>query len=215
MRRSVTGAHYFGMGTLSQTERGLAVLGEGVALDVQLLERMVAGNREASATLYDFYVRPVHAYSMTHLDHREDAEEITQDVFIALWEKRGSIIVHGTSILPWLLVTCKNMIANRRRALETRNRRTSSSDIVDEITPSTTPTPEQTLQTRELVSTLEAAINSLPDADRVIFETCVLDGLSYSAAADRIGVSSGAIRNRLSRVRIRLRGELRTLKGTS
>jgi RNA polymerase sigma factor (sigma-70 family) len=203
-----------GMGTLLETEEGARHSAVAAIGDVQLLERMAAGERGAFEQLYDRHVRPVHAYALTHLDQREDAEEITQDVFVTLWEKRTSIIILGNSTVPWLLVTCKNKIANRRRALQVRDRRRSGAHV-DEFTPSSSPGPEQIAQIRQLHEILQAAVDALSDTDRAVFDACLVDGRSYTDAAALIGVSSGVVRNRLARVRIRLRSELHTLKGTS
>jgi RNA polymerase sigma-70 factor (ECF subfamily) len=202
------------MGTLLETEEGVRQLAVAAIRDVQLLERMAAGERGAFERLYDRHVRPVHAYALTHLDQREDAEEITQDVFVTLWEKRAGIIVVGDSAVPWLLVTCKNKIANRRRALQARERRHGGAHV-DEFTPSSSQGPEQIAQIRQLHEILQAAIDSLSDTDRAVFDACLVDGRSYTDAAALIGVSSGVVRNRLARIRIRMRTELHTLKGTS
>lgn len=181
--------------------------------DVDLLASLAGGERAAFSELYDRHARAVHAFSRTHLPDRQDAEDITQDVFVTLWEKRRGVVIVGQSLLPWLLVTCKNKVANRRRASMVQQRNRSDSPV-DDSTVSAGPDPLELAEQADLTAALARAVDALPETDRAVFQHCLVDGFSYEDAAHRIGVTTGAVRNRLARVRARLRDELHTLKGT-
>lgn len=182
--------------------------------DVDLLASLADGGRAAFSELYDRHASAVHAFSRTHLPDRQDAEDTTQDVFVTLWEKRRSVVIVGQSLLPWLLVTCRNKVANRRRASMVQQRHRSDSPV-DDSTASTDSDPLLLAEQADLAAALERAVDALSETDRAVFQHCLVDGFSYEDAAHRIGVTSGAVRNRLARVRARLRDELHTLKGTS
>ncbi|RFA07655.1 hypothetical protein B7R21_15915 [Subtercola boreus] len=180
--------------------------------DDTLLARCAQGDKRSFESLYDRHVRTVHAYSLTHLQNSEDAEEITQDVFATLWERRRTITLVGSSALPWLLVTGKNKIMNRLRARETYLRRHSSAPV-DETTPSREPGPEPTALTVELRAAIATAMAALSETDQTVFRLCIIEGRSYAEAARLSATSQGAIRNRLSRLRTHLRSELHTIRG--
>lgn len=207
-------AHYLDMTTFADVAfEGASSADRARVTDVALLAGATRGNKRAFEQLYDRHIRPVHAYVMVNLEDRNDAEEVIQDAFVALWQRRQSIVIVGESVLPWLLVTCKNKILNRRRAIDVHSRRRSGTAI-NETFPSTTLGPEGHAQLAELQQFIDAAVATLSDPDRSVFELCIVEGRSYDDTAKAIGVSTDAIRNRLSRLRRHLRSELHTLRGT-
>lgn len=180
--------------------------------DVALLDDLARGSKSAFASLYDRHARIVYAYAAARLTGRDDVEEISQDVFLTLWRKRATLVIAGESALPWLLVTCRNLILNRRRANQAAaNRRTDAP--VDDTLADTRPGPPEMTERAQLLGLVEAAAAALPEPDRTIFELCIRGDASYEDAALAAGISTGAVRNRLSRLRARLRTELQTLRG--
>jgi len=181
--------------------------------DRDLLRALVEGRRGALATLYDRHSRVVYAYTAARLEGREDIEEISQDAFVTLWRKRSTITIAGDSLLPWLLVTSRNLIANRRRSLLAAEKRRAGA-AVDEATPDRRPGPDELVERDQLLAYVEEAASALPEPDRTVFELCIRGDHSYEEAAAQAGITPGAVRNRLSRLRTRLRNELHTLRGT-
>jgi len=180
--------------------------------DSELLLDLVDGRRGAIGTLYDRHSRVVYAYIAARLDAREDIEEISQDVFVTLWRKRTSITIAGESILPWLLVTSRNLIANRRRSIQVAQKRRAGSPL-DETMPDSRPGPDELAERNQLLAYVETVASALPEPDRTVFELCIRGDHSYEEAAAQAGITPGAVRNRLSRLRTRLRTELHTLRG--
>lgn len=180
--------------------------------DRDLLLDLVDGRRGALGTLYDRHSRVVYAYIAARLDAREDIEEISQDVFVTLWRKRATIVVAGESVLPWLLVTSRNLIANRRRSIQAAQKRRTG-DALDETHPDTRPGPDEIAERNQLLAYVERVAAALPEPDRTVFELCIRGDHSYEEAAAQAGITPAAVRNRLSRLRSRLRNELHTLRG--
>ncbi|GIT79630.1 DNA-directed RNA polymerase sigma-70 factor [Leifsonia sp. LS1] len=181
--------------------------------DVALLAELAAGSKAAFSRLYDRHSRIVYAYAAARLTTRDDVEEISQDVFVTLWRKRSALSIAGESALPWLLVTCRNLILNRRRANQSAARRRTDAPVDDTLA-DTAPGPDAMTERAQLLALVEAAAARLPEPDRTIFELCIRGYASYEEAAVAAGISAGAVRNRLSRLRTRLRSELQTLRGT-
>lgn len=181
--------------------------------DVALLDELASGSKNAFSRLYDRHSRIVYAYAAARLTSRDDVEEISQDVFVTLWRKRTTLGIVGESALPWLLVTCRNLILNRRRANQTAARRRSDHPADDTIADAA-PGPDELTERAQLLALVEAAASRLPEPDRTVFELCIRGDASYEEAALAAGISTGAVRNRLSRLRTRLRSELQTLRGT-
>lgn len=200
------------MSELAEPQRAADAGEESVPADLDLLRRLADGSKAALAALYDRYSRVVYAYTAARLEPREDVEEISQDVFVTLWRKRATITIAGESALPWLLVTSRNLIANRRRSLQVVEKRRSDSPV-DGSLADVRPGPEELAERGQLLAYVDSVVAALTEPDRTVFELCIRGDHSYEEAARQVGLSEGAVRNRLSRLRGRLRNELRTLRG--
>jgi RNA polymerase sigma factor (sigma-70 family) len=167
--------------------------------DAELVARAAAGSEHAFRLLYRAYATAVYRIAWAVLRDAVDAEDVTQETFVTAWGKLRGFRLEGASALPWLATICRNHAANRVRA-----RRRDAHEPVDD----TLPAPlsiEQTVIDAELARRIAAEVERLDALDREVFVLCVSEGYAYQAAADALGVSHAAVRNRLSRIRSRLR----------
>ena len=165
-----------------------------------------AGDQSAFRELYRSHVRPVYWIAHGILGSESDAEDVAQETFVTAWRKLPALELRGESILPWLATICRFHASNRLR--QRRRDRAHTADAVDEMLPSTIDVEEQVI-TAALAERIAAEIGTLSDIDRAIFRLCAAEGYAYQAAAEELGISHAIVRNRLSRVRTRLRGALR------
>jgi len=176
----------------------------------ELFARVRTGDREAFRLLFRQHQRTVYWAAFSVLGTRGDSEEVLQDAFLTLWNKRVSIDLVGESALPWLITTARYLALNRRRAESRRPR--DSLDAAVEIADDA-PSPESVAIGNEALRRIRTVMAGRPDVDQRIFELCLVDDLSYEQAARRLGISHATVRNRLSRLKGRLRTELSLLKG--
>jgi RNA polymerase sigma-70 factor (ECF subfamily) len=165
-----------------------------------------AGDESAFRELYRSYVRPVYWIAHGILGSAADAEDVTQETFVTAWRKLPGFELQGDSILPWLATICRFKAANRLR--QRRRDQANTTDAVDDALPSTISVEEQVI-TADLAERIAAEVGTLSDLDRAIFRLCAAEGYAYQAAAEELGVSHAIVRNRLSRVRTRLRGAVK------
>jgi len=179
--------------------------GESVIDDRPAIERLRRGDRDALTQLYRRHAGTVYWNAFGLLRSRPDAEEMTADAFLTLWMRRHEVEIFGNSALPWLIVTVKNLSRNRLRSNERRR-----AEHLDDRDRSATDTPsaEDLAALDEAMRLVRAVIAALPEVDQEIFRLCMVDGLTYQEAAARLGLKHGSVRNRLSRVRLRLQREL-------
>jgi RNA polymerase sigma-70 factor (ECF subfamily) len=189
--------------SINDTSRGRVLPDERL-----LFSQTQAGDQEAFRTIYRNHQVQVYWAAFSVLRSRVDAEEIVTDTFLTLWNKRASIEIAGESTMPWLVTTARYLAMNRRRAEQRRP--SSSFDDVEMFAES--PSPEDVAITREALAVIEIAMNLMPEIDQEIFRLCLVDDLSYKQAANTLGISHGSVRNRLSRLKNRLRSELDLLK---
>lgn len=180
--------------------------------DRDLLDRARVGDRTAFADLYDRHVRAVYWQSLGVVGDTVLAEDVTQDVFITFWDKSRAVRLVDASVLPWLLVTARYTGLNARRRLQRERLRSSTldDDLVDDVG-----LVDEAVLRGEVQAEIDKAVAGLSGPDRRVYELCLDGDHSYESAARELGVSHASVRNRLSRVRTRLRADLAALKETS
>ncbi|MDQ1121912.1 RNA polymerase sigma factor (sigma-70 family) [Microbacterium trichothecenolyticum] len=175
-------------------------MADDVIDDRALVARAAAGSETAFRSLYRAYVRPVYWTAMGLVGNAADADDVVQETFVVAWRKLPQLTLEGTSLLPWLATVCRLQAANRLRARS----RHGAHAALDEDLPARIDV-ERDVVDAETVRAILAAVEGLGDLDREIFRLCAAEGYGYQAAADALGVSHGTVRNRLSRIRTRVR----------
>ncbi|MGN6444732.1 RNA polymerase sigma factor [Amnibacterium sp.] len=171
----------------------------GALSDADLLARTGAGAQAAFGEIVHRHAGPLYAVAYRSIESKPDAEEVVQDAFLLLWRKRHRVHLVGDSALPWLIVTVKHLAANRRRA---RVRR-----VLHEAEAAREPRfPAE--EHSEVADLLRRAFDALPPLDAAVARLCLVEDVAYAEAAARLGLTEGAVRNRLSRARARLRRDL-------
>lgn len=173
-----------------------------MATDAELIVRAAGGDATAFRTVYERHVDPVYRIASILLPTTADAEDATQETFVTAWRKLRGLHLESASALPWLATICRFVCANRLRAL--RREREHVGAVVDEQTPAPIDV-EQAVIGADLADRLAREVAQLSDTDREVFVLCIAHGYAYEAAAAELGLSHGAVRNRLSRLRSRLR----------
>lgn len=164
------------------------------------------GDQAAFGTVFDLHKDRVFRHAFRLLADRSDAEDILGTVFLELWRRRHRVHVSDGSILPWLLVTTTNTALNLQRA--TRRYRRLLSRVPhepDELS------AEETafLHSEQLDPGLSDAIRSLGSTDQGLLTLVLIEDYAITDAAAALGITVGAARTRLSRLKAKLRADLR------
>ena len=170
--------------------------------DATLVAQAASGSEHAFRTLYRAYVRPVYWLAHGLVGNAADAEDVTQETFLVAWRKLPGLELAGDSLLPWLVTICRFQAANRIRTPAARSRahrrcRRGRHPVDGRC--------RTAGDRRGLRRSDPARGGGLSPLDRDIFRLCATEGYAYQAAAEELGVAHGVVRNRLSRIRTRLR----------
>lgn len=167
------------------------------------LEAAVNGDVDAFDAIYQRHVSVVYRHAYSLLASRREAEEVAQDVFVTLWAKLASVRIVDRSLLPWLLTTSRYHCLNRRRAAARHTARTHGAGLF--ALPADPMSVEDRVRNRALREAIDDALAALSDDDYTVYLLCIEEGLTYQEASIQMGVSHGAVRNRLARLRAGLR----------
>jgi RNA polymerase sigma-70 factor (ECF subfamily) len=173
------------------------------------LTRAQGGDRDAFAGLYDRHVRPVYWQAYSVVRDPDLAEDVTQDVFVTTWRRIRSITPVDGSILPWLLVTAKYTAYNAARKEQRRAADGLDRDLAGG------PGADAEVESALVQAEIDKAVAALSPVDQQLYALCVDGGATYEQAAQELGVSHSVVRNRIHRLRTRLRADLSALRGTA
>lgn len=182
--------------------------------DRELVELTQSGDSRAFETLMRRYTPPLSRYLHRFMRDPHDIEDVVQETFIKAYMAINRFRRDST-FSTWIVRigtnTAKDSLALRQRqGLEL-------SKLGDEDDDSKTmmearadlDTPESRLETKEALALLEAALEKLPEEQRISFELRELEGLSYSEIGGQMQVPVGTVRSRIHRARVTLAAALR------
>ena len=181
---------------------------DGELSDEELHRAALAGSGEAMAALYRRHGGLVYRFTLQMSRNDAVAEEITQEVFLALLTQIDRFDAGRGTLPTWL---CG--IARRKlwKYLE-RNGVTAAFDFDEESAaelPCPGDGPAELLLRGEAVAAVRAGMDELPAVLREVVILCALEELSYEQAAHVLAVPVGTVRSRLHRAKARLADVLR------
>jgi len=160
--------------------------------DIALLARILNGDESGLAMLLDRHWHSLIRYSQSILNDRDAAEDVAQDVFIRLWERRESWGLEG-SVLGLLFRMTRNLSLDEQRQRDTRRRAANKTPDTHAV-----PSPTDLTHTQEIASAVEVALANLPQRRREVFVLIRQHGLSYREAAEALGLAPQTVANHLN-----------------
>ena len=130
--------------------------------------------------------------------NRHDAEDLTQETFLRAIERQSSFKV-GTNFRAWLMRIATNAFLDRQR----RKKILRISALPDDVTEDSPP-PGQGLEETERHASVEAAIASLPETQRIIFMLRGQEELSFREIGQMIGMTEETARWHMMQARRQL-----------
>ena len=160
------------------------------------LHRIQFDNDEtAFREFYKENVFKLFQFAFAFVQNKELAEEIVNDVFLKLWQKRSKLDTIE-NINVYLYVAIRNTAANYLRKAASRKR-----IDIERLTVShfyLSPDPEQVMVTDELRKAIEQSINQLPPKCKLIFKLVKEDGLSSQEVAAILKLSYKTVNTQLT-----------------
>ena len=181
---------------------------DGELSDGELHRAALAGSGEAMAALYRRHGGLVYRFTVQMSRNDAVAEEITQEVFLALLTQIDRFDAKRGELSTWLCGIARRQLW---KYLE-RRYGVAMLDIDDESTAEMqcpNDGPAEILLRREAVAAVRAGMDELPAALREVVILCSLEEMSYEQAAQVLSVPVGTVRSRLHRAKARLAGLLR------
>jgi len=172
--------------------------------EVEVLELLRESDRNAFNALFRQYSARLYYFAYGYLKSPEEAEEIVQDTFIRIWEKRESIDT-AYSFDGFIFTVAHNMILNRIRKI--RNENTCKAIFAREAVSLQNAT-EQAVLTAELQRVQEEALVELPPKRKIIYQMIREDGMTYKQVAEKLNISVKTVETQMTEALKHFRAKL-------
>ncbi len=174
-----------------------------------LVERIRADDVDAFEELFRTYYAPLAGFAYSHSDSREVAEEIVQDLFLAIWERRAEWRV-TTHLRSYMYVATLNRVRSFHRSQRVHR---AAHDVLarDGRARDAHQAPERSddaLACHETIAAIRAAVAELPERTREVFLLNRDGGLSYREVAMRLGITVKTVEFHMGRALASLREQL-------
>lgn len=166
---------------------------EKINNESKVLNALRLGDAQAFDTLYHHYSKPVFRKLVNMVKHVPLAEELTQDVFVKIWDKRAIIDIEKP-FLYYLLTVANHTVSDFYRKAARVSR--LQEEIISASAELYNPIEEQ-LFYKESRDILDSAIENLPAQQKMVFKLCKIEGKSYEEVSQELGISTSTISNHI------------------
>jgi RNA polymerase sigma-70 factor (ECF subfamily) len=172
----------------------------------ELLERVATGDREAFAALYDLTAPRVLGLVKRLLKDHSQSEEVTQEVFLEIWQTATRFDHAKGGAASWMLTMAHRRAVDRVRASQSSRDRDTRVGIRDYETDYDSVTEQVEIRIEH--ERVERALTRLTELQRQAVTLAYYGGFSHSEVSTMLHVPIGTVKTRLRDGMIRLRDEL-------
>jgi RNA polymerase sigma-70 factor (ECF subfamily) len=177
--------------------------------DQELLDLIARGNQQAVRALYGRYGRLVHGMALQVLGDESAAEEVTQDVFLRVWEKAGTYHAEKAKVSTWLMRVARNRAIDVARQRGTASSRTATAwDELESVADTGAPDPAEGASRGHCTEEVRSALAALPDEQRRALGLAFFQGLTHQRIAESLGEPLGTVKTRIRDAMRKLRGSI-------
>jgi RNA polymerase sigma-70 factor (family 1) len=158
---------------------------------LSIQQRAAAGSEEAFKQIYYLFYKKLYMFSLALVKTREAAEEITEDVFIKIWQQKDQISAIR-NLRIYLYIATKNTSLNYL-SKKAKDNLTEPFDNINIDLLKSTETPEELMITAEMYRRIQQQVEALPLRCKMIFKLIREDGLKYKEVSDILNISVNTI----------------------
>ena len=174
--------------------------------DSALINLIAQRNAAALEEIYDRYHRLAYSIALNVVGRREDAEEVTLDVFTNVWEKAQTYRSERAKVTTWLTRMARNRAIDVLRREEVRPMKHSVSwATVSPEAAAGNDRPESAVHLAMQQERVRAAVATLPEAQQEVLSFAYFKGYSHSEIARELNIPLGTAKARIRSGMRRLR----------
>ncbi|MCH8525147.1 MAG: RNA polymerase sigma-70 factor [Balneolales bacterium] len=150
------------------------------------------GDKEAFRRFFDLHQSALMRFLRSRNIPQETAEDLVQQAFLTLWDKRANIDV-SKSLRSFLFTVAYNRMLNTIR--NTKGKTVGLANTPDE---SDHQTPETQAMASEAMQAMHLRLAAMPEKRRTVFDLCYLQGLSHKEISEVMDISTKTVENHMA-----------------
>jgi len=158
-------------------------------IDSRLIRKLRSGDEEAFSELYHRFAERIFYFSLRYVRTKEDAEGITQDVFLKIWENRQTLNP-DLSLNAYIFTIAKNTLFNKNRK---KIHEQAYLDYLKRHLDTSYDKTENDILLNEVKNCIDQAMDQLPQKRRKIFHLSRFECLSYLEISLRLNISEKTV----------------------
>ncbi len=178
----------------------------------EIIERCLNGDQAAWEAIVRMYRRKVFNVAYKFVGRHDQAEDLTQDVFLKLYKSLDTFD-RRANFQTWLISVSRNLCIDHYRAVR-KERETINRDVdpADFAPVSTDPRADTQLELRDRVHLLRQALDKLAPTLRTAVMLRDIQELTYQEIADKLHLPEGTVKSRINRGRTELARQIQKLR---
>jgi RNA polymerase sigma-70 factor (family 1) len=157
--------------------------------DLLLLVALKQGDKTAYEKIFRKYWKIIYISAYKKIKLKQVAEELTQDIFVSLWEKRHQ---NEIKVLEsYLMTAIKYKVINYIDACIVRDK--IFNNLKSSSTDSFLPHTESAITAKEILAAIEVALSSIPEKTRIIFKLSRFEHFSVKEIASKLDMNEKAV----------------------
>lgn len=160
-----------------------------------VIQKLQASDRDALRLLFQEHYKDVCKAVFRYVKNKATVEDLAQDVFMKLWEKRETISINSSIGAYLYRMGVNEAISYLRKQQRQTQNETSRLAFADTSTPSV----EDQYLHAELDQRIVNAIDALPPRCQLIFKLSRFEGLSYREIAEKLELSIKTVENQMGK----------------
>lgn len=163
--------------------------------DVDLVKRLQEGEEEALTIIYKAYWEIMYLAAYNLVKDRSVCEDIVQEVFISLWQRRAKLQIK-VSLKSYLYTSTVYKVYDHF----SKNKKMAKEELFDNFENKIeTSNPETKLMHEELIHLLDSIINTLPDKCKEVYKLSRENMLSNKEIAEQLNISQRTVEGHISK----------------
>lgn len=167
------------------------------------LARVASGDRAALKLVYDMTSAKLFGVCLRILNDRSEAEDVLQDVYIAVWRKASAFDATRASPITWLVAIARNRSIDRARAggaSRLKEPIEAAAEVADPM-----PLAPDLIEAQQQSGRLSGCLDELEQHQSAAIRAAFIGGLTYEDLAQRTGVPLGTMKSWIRRGLAKLR----------
>ncbi|MDX2432500.1 MAG: RNA polymerase sigma-70 factor [Bacteroides sp.] len=164
-------------------------------IDADIIRLIKQGNKEVFERIFEEYSPKIYHFSLSYLNNTVEAEELVQDVFLKLWDKRETLD-HTKNLKAYIYKVAINTIYD---VLRRRNVENAFKDFANSSYETSSDNTWHTIIYEEMQAKLDLLVNQFPEQRKKIYKLSKEKGLSNDEIALKLKISKRTVENQLYR----------------